>query len=184
LLAWRSDLHVVPVRGNVPTRLAALADSGTPGEGGWHGVILAAAGLQRLGFDDQIRERIDPRRMLPAVGQGALGVVCTVEHHMAAALLSRLLDDDATRTAALSERAFLRRLQGGCQVPIGAYAHLETGSRFTIEGVVASLDGRRVFRGEQTGTPSQAEALAVALADELLARGGREVLRAIQTDPA
>ncbi|MEL6446090.1 MAG: hydroxymethylbilane synthase [Bacteroidota bacterium] len=184
LRAWRPDLRTVSVRGNVPTRLAALADSGVPGDGGWHGVILAAAGLQRLGFDDQIRERIAPQIMVPAVGQGALGVVCTEENASASALLSRLLDDDATRTVALAERAFMRRLDGGCQVPIGGYARLETGSTFTIEGVVASIDGRQVFRGEQTGTPSQAVTLAQALADELLARGAREVLNAIRADVA
>lgn len=179
--AWRPDLNVVSVRGNVPTRLATLDSSGPLGEGGWHGLLLAAAGLQRLGFEHRIRDRIPPRLMLPAVGQGALGVVCREEDPTAASLMTRLLDHDATRTVTLAERAFLRTLQGGCQVPIGAWARLETGSSFTIEGMVGSVDGRRVFRGEQTGTPSQALALAESLARELLARGAQAVLDEIRS---
>ncbi len=175
LKAWRPDLTIVPVRGNVDTRLARL-DAGT-----WHGMILATAGVVRLERTDRIRERIDPALMLPAVGQGALGVVCAVDDEATRALLRRHLHHAPTAAATLAERALLRRLEGGCQVPIGALGRLREG-RLELEGCVASLDGDRLVRDRLTGTPGAPEALGGALAERLLAAGAGALLDEIRAD--
>ncbi|MEM8560014.1 MAG: hydroxymethylbilane synthase [Bacteroidota bacterium] len=182
LRAWRSDLQVVPVRGPVAARLQRLRESGTLGDGGWHGIVLAEAALRQLALDSTIRDVFAPSIVLPGAGQGALGVVCLASNPKARTLLVRLLDDDATRITTGAERAFRQHVSDGGKAAVGAYARLETGSVFVIDGVVADADGTRVFRGGQKGTPSQAQDLARALAGELLARGGREVLSAARTD--
>src|SRR6056297_1315206 len=115
---WRSDLDVVPVRGNVDTRLDKLVESD------WHGMILAVAGLVRMGLSNHIRDRIDPEIMVPAVGQGALGIACAADQEGIANRLKEVLHDEATGYATTAERAFLRRVGGGCQVPLGAWARL------------------------------------------------------------
>ncbi|MEM1044266.1 MAG: hydroxymethylbilane synthase [Bacteroidota bacterium] len=179
LLAWRPDLRVVPVRGNVPTRLAKLDASGPPKSGGWHGVILAAAGLERLGLEDRIRERIDPAVMLPAVGQGALGIVCAEGDTETARTLASALDHPDTAAAATAERAFLRRLEGGCQVPVAAWARLEAGT-LMLDGAVASLDGAAHLRDAASGTSAEAGALGTALAERMLDAGAGAILGAIR----
>lgn len=183
LKAWRPDLRVVPVRGNVPTRIAKLDASG-PLDGdeasrGWHGAILAAAGLVRLDLAARIRERIDPAVMIPAVSQGALGIVCAdADAATADALRTVLADADAT-AATTAERALLRRLEGGCQVPVAAWARIDDG-RLRLDGAVASLDGSEHVRGQLDGDIADAEALGVELADQLLDRGAGAILAAIR----
>ncbi len=187
LKAWRPDLRVVPVRGNVPTRIAKLDASGPLDAGaearGWHGAILAAAGLVRLDLADRIRERIDPAVMIPAVGQGALGIVCAEADTATADALRTVLADAAATVATAAERALLRRLEGGCQVPVAAWAREENG-RLRLDGAVASLDGSDHVRGRLDGDPADAEALGVELAERLLDRGAGAILAAIRDTAA
>lgn len=180
LKAWRPDLRIVPVRGNVPTRIAKLDASGAPGEGGWHGAILAAAGLIRLGLGGRIRERIDPEIMLPAVGQGALGIVCAEGDEQATATVSKTLADPSTTAATAAERALLRTLEGGCQVPVAAFARLEEGT-LRLDGAVAALDGAALVRDTISGDRGEAEALGVRLAERLRDAGAGEILAAIRS---
>ncbi len=179
LLAWRPDLRIVPVRGNVPTRLEKLDVSGPPGAGGWHGIILAAAGLARLGLAARIRERIAPAVMLPAVGQGALGIVCAEEDRETAAVLRTVLADADTTAATAAERALLRRLEGGCQVPVAAWARIENGA-LHLDGAVAALDGSALVRDAVSGPPAEAAPLGVALAERLLGAGAGAILDAVR----
>ena len=173
LKAWRPDLRIVSVRGNVPTRIAKLDASD------WHGAILAAAGLIRLDLDARIRERIDPAIMLPAVSQGALGIVCAESDTATADVLRTVLADPDTTAAVTAERALLRRLEGGCQVPVAAWARIDDGV-LHLDGAVASLDGARHVRASLNGPPGEAEILGVALAETLLDRGAGDILRAIR----
>ena len=179
LLAWRSDLQIVSVRGNVPTRIAKLDASGMPGKGGWHGAILAAAGLLRLDLADRIRERIDPAVMLPAVSQGALGIVCAEADEATRDVLGRVLADPDTTAAVLAERALLRRLEGGCQVPVAGRARVDNG-RLSLEGAVVALDGSRLVRASAVSMVRDAEQLGTALAENLLSRGAGDILDAIR----
>ena len=180
LKAWRPDLRIVPVRGNVPTRIAKLDASGDLGHGGWHGAILAAAGLTRLGLGSRTRERIDPAIMLPAVGQGALGIVCANDAPTRQALATVLADPDTT-AATTAERALLRTLEGGCQVPVAAWARVED-NRLYLDGSVASLDGSACVRDAIEGPTGDAEALGLALAERLREAGAGDILAAIRAD--
>jgi hydroxymethylbilane synthase len=175
LLAWRPDLRVANVRGNVPTRIGKLDAGWTPEEGGWHGLVLAAAGLVRLGLDARIRERIAPDVMLPAVGQGALGLVTTADR----TALAAALDHAPTRAATAAERALMRRLEGGCQVPVAAWGRVD-GGRLRLEAAVASVDGARHVRAAAEGPVAEAGALGTALAERLLAAGAEEILAGIR----
>ena len=132
-----------------------------------------SAGLERLGLADEISEYLDPGVMLPAVSQGILGIETRAGDTATAALLAAL-DDPAARMAATAERAFLARIGGGCQVPIGAYAQL-SGDTLTLAGLIGARDGR-VVRGELAGPAHDAAALGAQLAEELLGRGGRALL--------
>ncbi len=173
LLAWRPDLRVVPVRGNVPTRVAKLDASD------WHGIILAAAGLLRLGLEGRITERIDPDVMLPAVGQGALGIVCAEGDRETVTALGTALADPASTAAVTAERALLRRLEGGCQVPVAAWARAE-GGELHLDGAVAALDGSRLVRDAVSGPSAEAGRLGIDLAERLLAGGAGDILDAIR----
>jgi hydroxymethylbilane synthase len=173
LKAWRPDLRVVPVRGNVPTRIAKLDGSD------WHGAVLAAAGLIRLGLAARIRERIDLDIMLPAVGQGALGVVCAEGDEETIAAVSKTLADPATTAATTAERALLRTLEGGCQVPVAAFARLDEGT-LRLDGAVAALDGSALVRDVISGDVEKAGALGVELAERLRDAGAGEILAAIR----
>jgi hydroxymethylbilane synthase len=164
----RPDLRLVDIRGNVPTRLGKLEG------GGLDALILAEAGLERLGLAERITERLDPAWMLPAVGQGALGLECREEDTATRALLESL-NDAPTRQAVLAERAFLRELGGGCQVPIGAWAYVE-GKPLRLRGVVLRPDGGCRLEGELTGSPAAPEELGYQLARVLLGRGARQLL--------
>lgn len=174
LLAWRSDLVVTSVRGNVDTRLKKLDEST------WHGMILAAAGLKRLNLDFRIRQLIPASIMLPAVGQGALGVVCSHDNTELRFMLRDALEDRETRIAVTCERAFLRRLEGGCQVPIGAHAVVDSG-RLMLEGTVTSLDGRKQVRDRIEGTPEDPDSLGNELAETLLQKGAAGILSDIRS---
>lgn len=172
LLGRRPDLEVVDLRGNLDTRLRHLAD------GRYDAIIVAAAGLRRLGREDVIGEILDSPTWLPAVGQGALAVVIRDGDSEAAAVI-RLLDDAAARAETGAERAFLRALEGGCQVPIGALGRVH-GSVLELHGMVSDLEGRTIMRGSITGTREEAEALGRQLAAELLDRGAGPILEEIR----
>ncbi len=169
LRALRPDLRIESLRGNVDTRLRKLD------EGQYDAIVLAAAGLHRLNLGARISEYLDPALMLPAGAQGALGLEVRAGDHASATLVAPL-DDPATRTAVLAERALLARIGGGCQTPIGAYSWL-SGDTLTIAGMIGAGDGRLV-RAERSGPAGDPVALGVALADELLANGGQALLEA------
>ena len=164
----RPDVRVKDLRGNVDTRLRKL-DSGE-----FDAVILASAGLRRLGFADRISAAIETDEMLPAVSQGALGLETRADDAETVALVSRL-DHAPTRSAVLAERALLRSLGGGCQVPIAAHATLD-GGRLRLEGLVASLDGAEVIRDSFEGDASDAASVGEALAARMLGRGAGSLL--------
>jgi hydroxymethylbilane synthase len=168
ILHRRPDLEIVSVRGNVETRLRKIAELPL------HGVILAAAGLKRLGFADRITEILPFDLSLPAIGQGALGIEARVGDEATLALVAHL-DDPSAHAGVAAERAFLRRLEGGCQVPIAAFG-TESEGTVCLQGLVASVDGRRVVKSRARGPASEAERLGVILAEELLASGAREIL--------
>jgi hydroxymethylbilane synthase len=168
LRARYPQLDIRTLRGNVNTRLAKL-DSGE-----FDAVILACAGLKRLGLQARIRACLDPSESLPAVGQGAVCIECRAQDARTNALLAPL-DDAATRICVSAERALNAALEGGCQVPIGGYAVLE-GEELYLRGLVGDPDGSRVIRGEIRGAPTDAERLGAALAGELLGRGARAIL--------
>jgi hydroxymethylbilane synthase len=169
LLHRRPDLRLVDIRGNVETRLRKLAQQQLDG------LILAQAGLERLGLADQITEVLDPSWMLPAVGQGALGLECRTADHATRTLLEQVAHLP-TQQAVSAERAFLRALQGGCQVPIGAAACAED-DILSLHGAVLSPDGIRRIEGTARGASDEAEELGRRLALDLLGRGAAELLR-------
>lgn len=168
LLAVRPDLAIETIRGNVQTRLNKL-------DQGLDAVVLAYAGLKRLGLAQYASYVFPPEEMLPAVAQGALALEARADD---AATMRRLavLDDPETRIRVEAERGLLARLEGGCQVPIAGHAVVESGS-VSIRALVCSLDGRKVIRGERSGAIAEARAIGTALADELLSRGAGEILR-------
>ncbi len=156
------------IRGNLNTRLRKLD------EGGYDGIILAAAGLQRMAMGDRIHEILPPEISLHAVGQGALGIECRTGDAEILQLLS-VLSHGPTTARCLAERAFLRELEGGCQVPIGVNTTLE-GDELILTGLVASLDGQRVIKNTVQGPTAKAEALGVELAQHLRSEGAQAIL--------
>lgn len=168
LLATRPDLEIRFLRGNVNTRLAKL-DAGD-----YDAIILAAAGLIRLGFETRIRDSIAPESSLPAGGQGAVGIECRSDDEAIHALLAPLHHAD-TASRVEAERALNRRLNGGCQVPIACYAVLE-GDELWLRGLVGQPDGTLLLRAEQRAPRAEAEALGVRVAEDLLALGAQKVL--------
>ncbi len=174
LLAYRPDLKIVGLRGNLDTRMKKLRN------GELDGIVLAAAGLRRLGWDNEITELIPPEICLPAIGQGALGIECRRED---AALneMVQALDDADTRVCVDTERALLERLEGGCQVPIAAHATL-AGDRLTLKALIAGVRGDRIIRDEVSGPRGEGTAIGRASAERLLARGGDAILREIYAE--
>ncbi len=189
LLHHRPDLAVVGLRGNLDTRIRKLTGEGLDA------IVVAAAGVKRLGWMDRISEFLSPDVCLPAIGQGALGIEMREPRPIAAraagdvqwvpesrepsmATIVEVLDHPETHTAVRAERAFLRRLGGGCQVPFAAHAEIAEGHLF-LRGLVATPDGRHLLRGERRGTADEGEAVGIALAEDLLARGATEILQAI-----
>ena len=171
LKALRPDLEILTLRGNVNTRLAKL-DAGD-----FDAVILAAAGLLRLGFGDRITAYLDTATSLPAIGQGAVGIECRRDDPRVNGLIAAL-NHRPTQTRVGAERAMNHRLQGGCQVPIAGHAVLEDGT-LHLRGLVGYPDGSRVIRSEIRGNPDDATALGIALADDLLARGAGVILKTV-----
>ena len=179
LRAIRPDLQIENIRGNLDTRLRKLD------EGCYDAIVLAAAGLRRLGWENRINELLDPEVMCPAVGQGALAVE-TREDGGNAYALSKQLDHPETRVAVTAERAVLASLGGGCQVPVGAHATVENGRMLYIRAVVVSPDGKQVIRKEARGLANEAAAIGRVLGEQLLAEGGRQILETVygaEADP-
>jgi hydroxymethylbilane synthase len=174
LAALRPDLDLVDLRGGVNTRLGRL-DAGD-----FDAIVLACAGLQRLGLEARISEPLDPEVMLPAIGQGALGLECRRGDAAVEALIAPLADPSASCTVA-AERALNRRLHGGCQAPVAGHARLDAG-RLEIRGLVASLDGREVLRYRVEGPAGDAVILGEETAEGLLAQGAGALLEAAYAD--
>jgi hydroxymethylbilane synthase len=170
LMARRPDLNFVDLRGNVDTRLRKL-DSGD-----YDAIILAAAGLIRLGWEGRIRDKIAPEECIPSAGQGAIGIESRVGDQRVRGLVATL-DHAGTHTCVRCERAVSRRLQASCDIPVGAYARL-TGSQLLLTGMVASHDGAQVIRAQRAGDAADPDTLGEALAEELLERGAAKLLPA------
>lgn len=169
--ALRPDLDIRDLRGNVNTRLAKLDD------GQYDAIILAAAGLIRLEMPERIREFIEPEVMLPANGQGAVGIECRVDDERVKQLLAPL-EHNETRVRVLAERSMNRALEGGCQVPIGSYA-LVNGDRIHLRGLVGAIDGSKILHDNVEGHCDDAEALGTKLAQQLLASGADAILKQV-----
>lgn len=176
LRARYPQLVVEPLRGNVPTRVKKL-DAGQ-----YDAIILAAAGLKRLGLDDRITALLTPEESLPAVGQGAVGLECRAERADVVTLLAPL-DHRATAQCVTAERAFSRALAGSCNVPLGGFAELN-GERMRLRGFVGAPDGSRLVRGELEGPAADPEALGAALAESLKAQGAAEILADLERQAA
>ena len=171
LLLRRPDLQVVPLRGNVDTRIRKLQEEDLGA------IILASAGMRRLGLSKMIRQTIPTDEMLPAIGQGALGLELRRDDRKIFELIG-FLNHESTSLTVRAERAFLKELQGGCQVPIAGYARLD-GDALSLEGLVAELDGSRVIRDALTGTRQNPEAIGIELANRVLAAGADRILARI-----
>lgn len=170
----RPDLVINDLRGNVNTRLAKLDN------GQYDAIILAAAGLIRLKMHDRIADFIEPEVSLPANGQGAVGIECRESDEMVKALLAPL-EHNKTRIQVNAERAMNRRLEGGCQVPIGAYA-LVDGTQVHLRGLVGAVDGSQMLRDEVSGHVDDAEKLGIELAEKLLVQGADKILAEVYRD--
>jgi len=169
LLNFRPDFKMVDVRGNLDTRLRKIAD------GEFDAIILAAAGIDRLGFSDMITERIPSELMISAVGQGSIGIEIRMDDARTAEYI-KILNDPATFSAITAERGLMAQLQGGCQVPIGAIGRIIDGE-LRLDGIVASLDGKEIYKDKLTGDPADAQALGFRLAT-LLADAGADAILA------
>jgi hydroxymethylbilane synthase len=167
----RPDFIIHQLRGNVDTRLRKLK------EGQYDAIILAAAGVKRLGLSENVSEYLEPELSLPAIGQGALGIECRVDDRELNDLIA-FFNHAETRTCVTGERALLRRLEGGCQVPIACYGRMKDG-RLELTGLVASVDGKRIIKDTAFGAPEAAEKLGVTLAEQLLSRGADVILREV-----
>ncbi len=168
LLGIRPDLVILDNRGNLDTRIRKME------EGKFDAVILAAAGLRRLGWEKRITQLLPEKISLPAIGQGALGIEIRKDDAETREAVA-FLDHRDTSLAVRAERGFLKRLEGGCQVPIAAYGRTE-GDTVSLDGMVGSPDGRRIIRDAARGGASDPETIGVALAERLLARGAKEIL--------
>lgn len=171
LKALRPDLDIRSLRGNVGTRLSKLDN------GDYDAIILASAGLIRLGLADRIASFIDVEQSLPAAGQGAVGIECRTDDMQVRALLAPLADAETTYCVR-AERAMNNHLQGGCQVPIGGYAVLQQGQLY-LRALVGDIDGSRIIRAEGKSAVENAEVLGVQIAEQLLAQGADKILQAI-----
>ena len=171
LKALHPDLDIRSLRGNVGTRLSKLDN------GDYDAIILASAGLIRLGLADRIASFIDVEQSLPAAGQGAVGIECRTDDMQVQALLAPLADAETTYCVR-AERAMNNHLQGGCQVPIGGYAVLQQGQLY-LRALVGDIDGSRIIRAEGKSPVENAEALGVQIAEQLLAQGADKILQAI-----
>lgn len=191
LKAIRPDFNIINLRGNLDTRIRKLE------EGNFDAIIVASAGVRRLGLEDRITEYLLPEISLPAIGQGALGIEARINDAYTGELVS-FLNHERTSLCVKAERAFLRRLEGGCQFPIAAYARIvksqesrvesyppisplskggiEGGSSLVMDGLIGSVSGDRIIRGHIEGRSGESEAMGIKLAEDLLSRGGCEIL--------
>lgn len=167
--AYRPDLEILPLRGNVNTRLSKL-DSGE-----YDAIILAAAGLKRLGFDQRIRAALSPQQSLPAIGQGAIGIECRSDDESVQALLEPL-HHERTAICVAAERSMNERLNGGCQVPIAGYAILD-GNKLTMSGLVGEPDGNIILSEQISGKAVDAVTIGRRIAESLLDQGADEILQ-------
>ena len=174
LLYYRPDLNLVPLRGNLETRLKKLETEGLDA------IILAAAGLIRLGWNDRITEIISPEILLPAMGQGSVGIE-TRKNDVDNQILLADMDDEQTHYALDAERALVSQLEGGCNVPIGSFATLN-GDQITLRGLVASLDGKTMYKKELTDLKTNAVALGRRMGDELIEMGADRIMQEIKSD--
>lgn len=174
LLAYRSDLRVEPLRGNLDTRLRKLAEK----ERELDAIVVAAAGLTRLGLSGQIVEYLPIDQVMPAAGQGALALEVRQSDHRARELL-KPLDHEESRLAVTAERTFLQRLGGGCQVPIAALGRLQ-GETLSLQGLVATPEGKQLLRDHVQGHRTEASALGTQLAERLLLQGAAKILEGAQ----
>ena len=173
-LARFPELEVAEIRGNVDTRLRKMD------EGQFDAIVLAAAGLKRLGWDGRITTLLDPEDSLPAMGQGTIGIECRQGDAVTEGRIAALEHGEtAVRTRA--EWALNQRMQGGCEVPMGGFADLD-GERLRLRGLVGEPDGSRLIEDEVNGAADEAEALGVALADRLLAAGAADILERARKD--
>ena len=173
LLHYRPDLNLIPLRGNVETRIKKLETEGMDA------IILATAGLIRLGWGDKISEIISPEILLPAMGQGAVGIEAR-KHDVDNQILLADMDDENTHLALDAERAVVTQLEGGCNVPIGAFATIE-GNEMTLRGLVASLDGKTLYKKELKGDKVNAVALGNEMGNALLDMGGDKIMHEINS---
>ncbi len=171
LLNIRPDLRIAQLRGNLDTRLKKLD------EGQFDAIILAAAGVKRLGWHERITEVLPPGISLPAIGQGAVGIECRAGDDFINTLIMPL-NHLETSVCVRAERVFLKRLEGGCQVPVGAYARLIDG-KVVMEGLVGSISGERIIREQMEGDQDTVEAIGIRLAENLLSRGAKEILDSV-----
>ncbi|MDI6744622.1 MAG: hydroxymethylbilane synthase [Thermodesulfovibrionales bacterium] len=168
LLSIRPDLKIEQLRGNLDTRLRKLD------EGQFDAIILAAAGVKRLGWAERITEMLEPDISLPAIGQGAIGIECRADDEFINKLISPL-NHPETSVCVRAERACLKKLEGGCQVPIAAYATLNS-DKLSMNGLVGSISGDRIIKSHVEGDPEDAESLGLKLAEALLSKGAKEIL--------
>lgn len=168
LMARYPHLKIAPLRGNVQTRLRKLD------EGQYAAIVLAAAGLKRLGLAERIASTLEPSESLPAVGQGALGIECLANRDDLLELMAPL-NHPETAACVQAERALSRRLSGSCQTPLGGFAQIQNGA-LVLNGFVADLEGKRFIQATLTGAPSDAEKIGIAMAEDLLARGADKIL--------
>jgi hydroxymethylbilane synthase len=168
LLYFRNDLELIPLRGNLDTRLKKLKTMNLDG------IVLALAGVRRLGLEERVTEIIPVDISLPAIGQGALGIETRRDDREVEGQI-RFLNDRDSSVAVTAERAFLKKLEGGCQVPIAAYARL-VGTGLRVDGLVGSTDGKRLIRHHVEGPIENAESLGIELAEILLDKGAKEIL--------
>lgn len=171
LLHRRPDLKIEVIRGNVQTRLNKIETEGLDG------VVLAQAGLKRLGLDHQITQVFTADEMIPAVGQGALAIECRADDVEMLDMLS-LIDDEPTRLAVEGERSFLNQLNGNCQVPMGVHGTIEKG-QLTLKALIASTDGKTVYEGELSGPATKSVMLGKNLAKALYEEGGKHIIEAL-----
>jgi hydroxymethylbilane synthase len=168
LLHLFPDIELVPIRGNLDTRIRKIQTDGLDG------IIVAAAGIKRMGWADRITQVIPVEIMLPAVGQGALGIELRKNDNVVRQAIS-FLDHPRTRVEVGAERAFLRKLGGGCQLPVAAYG-VKKEDNLTVTGLLGSLDGRELIKDEVRGPSEDAEALGTSLAERILSKGGQAIM--------
>ncbi|WIF94951.1 hydroxymethylbilane synthase [Caminicella sporogenes] len=174
ILALRSDLKIKPIRGNIQTRINKMYDMELDG------IVLAAAGIKRMGLEDKVSEYFDVKNIVPAVGQGALGIQIRKNDNFIKGIISKI-NDEKTELAVKAERSFMKVLNGGCHVPVGAYAFIDKDNLIMI-GMVASIDGKKLIKVQKVGSINEPAVLGKEVALEILKKGGKNILKEIEGD--